>query len=134
MIDIESELFTEISTVVRNTFPKAFVTGEYVDAPPAFPCVSFIEMGNAVYRRTSDSGNIENHASLTYEVNVYSNLTKGKKSQAKAIMAVIDERMSQLGFTRMMLDPVPNVMDASIYRMIGRYRGIADKDHIIYRR
>ena len=134
MIDIENEIFQRLATIVRNKYPKIFMTGEYVKAPPSFPCVSIIEMDNQVLRSTRDSSNVENHVQVLYEVNVYSNKTSGKKSECKVILAIIDSEMGELGFTRTMMNPIPNEENATIYRVVARYRAIISKDKIIYRR
>ena len=133
MIDIESEVFDDVSKAVRNEYPNVYMTGEYVRVPPSFPCVSLIEADNQNYRYTRDSGHIENHVQVIYEVNVYSNKTKWKKTECKAIISLIDSRMESLGFTRTILTPVPNEQDG-IYRMVGRYRAIVSRDKTIYRR
>lgn len=134
MIDIESEVFNIVSKATRAKYPKIYMTGEYVKSPPSFPCVSLIETDNQIYRNTRDSGNIENHAQVLYEVNVYSNKTSGKKAECKAIIAFIDTQMEALGFTRTLMNPVPNEEDATVYRMVARYRAIVSKEKIIYRR
>ena len=134
MIDVENEIFTIISTAARAKYPKIYMTGEYLKSPPSFPCVSLIETDNQIYRNTRDSGNIENHVQVLYEVNVYSNKTSGKKSECKAIIALIDSEMESLGFTRTLMNPVPNEADATIYRMVARYRAIVSKNKTIYRR
>lgn len=134
MIDIEAEVFGIVSSDVRLKYPKVYMTGEYVKSPPSFPCVSLIETDNQVYRNTRDSGCIENHAQIQYEVNVYSNRTSGKKAECKEIISLIDSKMEKLGFTRTFMNPVPNEQDATIYRMIARYRAIISKNKTIYRR
>ncbi len=134
MIDIEAEVFGIVSSDVRLKSPKVYMTGEYVKSPPSFPCVSLIETDNQVYRNTRDSGCIENHAQIQYEVNVYSNRTSGKKAECKEIISLIDSKMEKLGFTRTFMNPVPNEQDATIYRMIARYRAIVSKNKTIYRR
>lgn len=134
MIDIETEVFGIVSSDVRLKYPKVYMTGEYVKSPPSFPCVSLIETDNQVYRNTRDSGCIENHAQIQYEVNVYSNRTSGKKAECKEIISLIDSKMEKLGFTRTFMNPVPNEQDATIYRMIARYRAIVSKNKTIYRR
>lgn len=134
MIDIEFELFTAIATVLRTEFNGIFVAGEYVSQPPQFPAVSIVEMNNYVYERGVDSGAIENYVEVMYQVDVYSNLNTGKKAQAKAIIAAIDEQFARYGFTRTFLNPVPNMNDATIYRMTARYRGVVDKEHNVYGR
>jgi hypothetical protein len=69
-----------------------------------------------------------------YEVNVYSNKVTGKKSECKAIIALIDREMLALGFVRSTLTPVPNMNDSTIYRMVARYRATVSSDNKIYRR
>lgn len=134
MIDVEKDIFSFVSSAVRERYPKIFMTGEYVKSPSSFPCVYLHEVDNQIYRITRSNEDIENHAQLIYEVSVYSNLTTGKKTQCREIMSLIDTKMEQLGFTRTMMNPVPNEEDATIYRMIARYRAIVSKDKTIYRR
>ena len=134
MIDIENEVFNAVATVLRAEYPKIYVVGEYVKTPPKFPCVSLVEMDNQNYQRTEDSGSSENHVSVMYEVNIYSNKSVGKKSECKNIAALIDEQMLALGFARLMSQPIPNLDDATIYRMVGRYSAIISKNKVIYRR
>lgn len=134
MIDIENEVFSTVATQVRATYPKIYMVGEYVKSPSQFPCVSLVEVDNQVYRNTRSSSEIENHAQIMYEVNVFTNDTKGKKAKCKEILGVVDDEMRKLGFTRTLLNPVPNEEDATIYRMVGRYRAIVGKDSTIYRR
>ena len=134
MIDCENEIFSTIAKVVRETYPSVFISGEYIKAPSKFPHVSLVEMSNTAYDRTQSSGGLENHASVMYEVNVYSNKTSGKKSECKAIATLIDNEFAALGFSRTMLQPIPNMDDATIYRMTGRYTAVISKDKKLYRR
>lgn len=133
MIDIESELFTKIATVLRAAYVGIYVAPEYVPKPPKLPAVYIVEIDNSVLRSGADSQNIENFAEIVYEVNIFSDLHAGKKAQAKAIAALIDDEFAKMGFTRMMLNPVPNLNDATIYRVVGRYRAVVSKDQVIYR-
>ena len=134
MINVENEIFNIIANSIRDRYPGAYIVGEYVKAPPRFPSVSIVEIDNATYERTQTSGSLENHADVTYEVNIYSNKTSGKKSECKAIASLIDNEFATLGFSRSMLQPIPNLDDATIYRMLGRYRGVVSKDKVVYRR
>lgn len=134
MINVESDVFNIIAKAVRKVYPDIYIIGEYVKSPPKFPCVSLVEMDNSAYTRTQTSSSVENHAELMYELNVYSNKTKGKKSECKAIASLIDDELAALGFSRTMLQPIPNLDDATIYRMVGRYRAVVSKDRKIYRR
>lgn len=134
MIDIETQVFDRVSKAVRKSFGDAFVTSEYVRMPPSFPAVSLIEMDNTPLVSTQDSSSVENHASLMYELNVYSNKAAGKKAECKSIAAVVDMEMAAMGFTRIMLNPIPNMDDATIYRITGRYRAVVSQNEILYRR
>lgn len=134
MINIENEIFSSVAEKVRAEYPNIFMTGEYVKSPSSFPAVSLVEMDNSVYPSTQTSTELENHASLMYELDVYSNKTKGKKSECKAIASLIDNEMARLGFSRTMLQPIPNMDDATIYRIKGRYKAVVSKENVIYRR
>ena len=134
MIDVESEIFNRVAKVIRSKYPDAYVVGEYVKSPSRFPCISIIEMDNTAYDKTQTSSSLENHAELMYEVNVYSNKTSGKKSECKAIASLLDNEFATLGFSRTMLQPIPNLDDATIYRILGRYKAVVSKDNRIFRR
>jgi len=134
VIDIESIIFKRLSTVLRANYSEISVYGEYVKTPAVFPCVTIEEKDNYVLERTQSSGGIENHAGLMYEINVYSNKKTGKKSQCKDIFSLIDREMQDIGFTRTMLHPFPDIDDATIYRMVGRYKAVVSTNKTIYRR
>lgn len=134
MIDVESEIYDAIAIATKAQFPNVFISGVYDKTPPSFPYVSLIEADNASYRNTQSSSEMENHAELMYELNVFSNKTNGKKSECRKIAAYIDTLMLRFGFTRTMLNPIPNMEDATIYRIVGRYTAIISKDKKIYRR
>lgn len=134
MINIENDVFNHVAIPVREQFPDSFVTSEYVKIPPRFPALSIVEMDNSVYQRTRSSDRIENHAEVMYQVDGYSNKTVGKKSECRALMAAADEQFAKLGFTRTMLKPVPNIDNATIYRITARYVAVVSKDKTIFRR
>ena len=134
MIDMETEIFNEVSAKVQDQYPDIFMTGEYAKTPSSFPCASLVEVDNATFRNTQTTESKENHVAVMYELIVYSNRTKGKKAECKEIAGFIDEILMGLNFTRTMLEPVPNQDDATIYRMLGRYRAVISKEKTIYRR
>ena len=134
MIDIENQIFDNISKVVRTHYPEIYMTGEYVNVPPSFPSVSLVQKSNPTYKRTQTSDSNENHVDVMFEVNIYSNKKTGKKAECKDIARIIDNQFLQLGFDRTMLEPVDNVNDSTIYRIVGRYVAIVSKEEVIYRR
>ena len=132
MIDVESFLFNQIAGILRFQY-NVYVSGEYVDSPAKFPAVTIVEINNGVYQKMRTAApNLENAVSLTYEVNVYTNSIGYKKSEAKKILETIDNEFSNMGFTRTMCNPVSNLQDATIYRIVARYEGIVDKNFRIY--
>lgn len=137
MIDVESLVFSTVATALRAAFPGPpviFVAGEAVAAPPTFPAATLVEMDNSIYMRTMGLSRAENHVSIMYQAECYSNLSSGKKAQCKAIMAVIDTEMQKLGFVRIGSGPMalPNA-DATKYRMVARYRAVISKTGSIYK-
>ena len=134
MINIENIVFDRAVTRVREIYPDIYFTGEYVNSPPSFPAASLVEMDNSTRIETIDSGSNENHVNVMYEANVYSNKTYGKKSECREILALIDEEMLNMGFSRITLTPVPNENDSTIYRMVARYRAVVSSDLKIFRR
>ena len=134
MITVENEIFDIMAKAVGVQYPDAYVVGEYVPAPSQFPCISIVEFDNSAYDKTQTSGSLENHADIGYEINIYSNKTSGKKSECKAIASLIDNEFATLGFSRTMLQPIPNMDDATIYRITGRYKGVVSKDKYVCRR
>lgn len=134
MIDIENEVIDRVSRLVRKHFPDVYFTGELVKAPSKFPAVSLIEMDNTMYRRTQSSTDMENHAEVMYEVNVYSNKNTGKKNECRGIAFAVDSAMQDMGFTRVMFNPIPDMHDATIYRIVARYMAVVSANKIIYRR
>lgn len=138
MIDIEDDIFDEVSEKVYAAFgkkcPDLLMMSEYVKSPSSFPFISLVEIDNATFRNTQSTDGNENHVAVTYELNVYSNKTSGKKAECKALAGFIDEILLGMNFTRTMLEPVPNQDEATIYRMLGRYRAVISKNKTIYRR
>ena len=134
MIDIETDVFSIVSSHIFAEYPSIVMVGEYVKVPPSFPAISLVEMDNAPVVSTQTSSDAENHVTVMYEVNVYSNKKTGKKSECKKLLSRINDTMQFLGFTRIMSQPIPNMDDATIYRMVARYKAVVSKNKTIYRR
>lgn len=134
MIDVENEVYDRVANRLRADFDGIGVAGEFVLSPSQFPFVSIVEADNTPLQRTQTSDSVENHATLMYEITVYSNKAKGKKTECKAIAGAADEEMAGMGFTRIMQNPVPNARDMTIHRIVSRYRAVVSKDKKMYRR
>ena len=132
MIDIEASLYDELARLVLAEFPDAYVSNEHVLTPPMFPAV-FIEQtfsSEVDGRRDSSSG--ENANAIIWTANVYSNSQSGAKQECRAILSIIDERMRLYNMKRLTARPIDNAADPSIYRYVGRYTGLVDKQGNMY--
>lgn len=121
MIDIESEIYGPISKTLREEFPKISVSGEYVRSPSTFPHVTIEESDNYTSQDKLSSSDREEYSSLLYTVNVYSNKTSGKKAECRKIMARISELLYAKNFRRISCTPVPNMQNATIYRLVAQF-------------
>lgn len=133
MIDIENDVFRLVATKLRAKVNPIYVTGEYVKAPPKFPCVTLVAIDNRPVISTQTTSSMENHVHITFEINVYSNKSDGKKSECKSIIKIVDDVLLNLGFNRLMIQPIQNNLDATIYRMVGRYSSVVSTDGVIFR-
>lgn len=133
MIDIENEIYGLIAQALKEQFPGVTSTGEYVAAPSSFPHVSIVEQDNYMPTERMDSSTTERFAALMYEVNVYSNKSPGKKAECREIMSFIDKMLYARNFRRISLSPIPNLENATIYRLVARYRAETDGTKL-YRR
>lgn len=132
MVDIESAVINYVSAALRSAFSGIYITSEYVPVPSSFPAVSIEEKDNSTYKPTMDIAGKENHSTLMYEINIYSNLSSGKKAECKAIASLIDTKMQEMGFGRVGCNPLelPNA-DRTKYRMFMRYRCVVDANKAI---
>lgn len=133
MIDIENSVFTAVKTALTEQFPNITVESVTTYSPSKFPFVCIEEADNYSYLSTRDTGSNENHATVVFEVNAYSNKATKKKSECKAIVAAVDEVMIGLGFTRNTKTPI-NLDEATKYRIFARYTAVVSKTNTIYRR
>lgn len=131
MIDLENDIFDYAAKALRAAHTGIDVAAEYVEMPAKFPHVSIVESDNRILERMR-TNNIENAVSVMYECNIYSNKASGKKSEAKAIANTLDDVLSGIGFTRTFREQVPNLRDATIYRIVCRYEAVIDKNFVIY--
>lgn len=130
MIDIENQVYTAVANKLRESFPGINVSGEYVREPAKFPHVSIEEKDNYVLRGSLDTGETEKFASVMYEITIYSNRQGQKKQDAKDILEIVDSMMYSMNFVRTAKTPVPNLENATIYRLVARYEAVTDGERI----
>jgi hypothetical protein len=133
MIDVEAAVFNRVAEKFDIAYPNGTRVSEPIDAPASFPCMSLVEADNATYTGSLDAEMMEHDAWLMYELNVYSNLASGAKQQCKEIIALVDDELLAMGFTRTFCHQTKNA-DTKIYRMTARYRAIISEELRIYRK
>lgn len=132
MIDIFNELYTYLHTALITYDENIKMSSVYTNMPSSYPFVSMEEIENSVYEQTSDSCETENHASVDYEINVYTQ-NPNKKSEGDKLAQIVDNLFKENGFVRTSRNVLQS-NDETKYRIILRYHGIVSKDHVIYRR
>ncbi len=136
MVDIENEVFSTVATALRAKYPNMNPSsGEKQPAPTDMPTAVGREMDNSTYLRSLDSSGQENHATVMWQWEAFSNKSSGRKAECKSIMAIIDAEMFGMGFLRVGSSPMEvSNANGAIYRMVARYRATISKDKVIYRR
>ena len=134
MIDVEIDVFDRVARAILKECPGAYVSSMHVTAPPQFPAVSLIETSNIEQASMADSSDGENASAVVYTMNVYSNSATSAKEECRRIAAIASAEMRAMNMTRLMCEPIDNAADPSIYRIVVRYAGLVDKNHVMYRR
>lgn len=132
MIDIETGLYDELARLVLAEFPDAYVSSEHVITPPKFPAVFIEQTFSSELDMAKDSSCEENANAIIWTVNVYSNSQANAKQECRSILAIIDKRLRRYNMKRLTARPIDNAADPSIYRYVGRFTGIVDKDGYMY--
>ena len=132
MINNSSEMFTRITTALQEYDSSVKTSSVYTNSPSSYPFVSVEMVMNDVYEQGIDSGDIENFADMSYEINVYS---KGdtRMSRAWKLLEVADNVMKSVGYLRVSATPMQD-QNETLYRIIARYEGVVSKDLKVYRR
>lgn len=128
MIDKENEVFTRVREQILASFPDASVDSSYQPVPSGFPHVSLYQSDAFTPSETVDTAVLPKYQSITFMVQVYSNKQNGRKQECKKIMNIIADTMAWMNFRMIVLTPVQNINDSSIYRLTAQFEGMADAD------
>ena len=134
MIDIELDVYDACARRVLDKYPDCLTSSMNVYAPASFPAVSISEAGNRLDVSRCDSSGRENAAIVEYDVQVFSNLKTGARSQAKKLLQIVDEYLTSMNFRRTVKTQGESAKDPSIYRITARYTASVDKSGKISRR
>lgn len=131
MIDIENYVVTQLTEAILEKYPQAVVLGDYLEELASFPTVTITEIRNATLTRMQDEEPTEHYATVTYEVNVYSNARIGKKEVCKDILDICDSVLFPLKFVKGLTRRLPAIDHSrTVYRMYSRYTVVVDEGEV----
>lgn len=130
IIDFSNEIFNAVATDLRSAYEGIKVVGEYVASPTTFPTVTIDEISNIpIYL---DSGTIPKYAEIQYRVQIFCN-GSGKRATARDIYGIVAGRLSSLGLVGVTYTTTPAIYNSEIYCITGTFRGVIDRNGVIYR-
>ena len=130
MIDYSNEIFNAVATDLRSTYEGIKVVGEYVSSPTLFPTVTIDEISNVP--TNLDSAELPKYAEVQYRVQIFCN-GGGKRAKARDIYGNVARKLSLLGLVGMTYTTTPAIYNSEIYCITGTFRGVIDRDGVIYR-
>lgn len=129
MIDVESLVFDTVYNHIISLFPNANVTAGYDEQNAVFPTVIVRETNNQPYRASTTDACSENHARLTYEIEVISDKADEGRSECKTLLNAVDDIMTdgtKMKFRRVHKNRPINI-DRTVWRQYARYEVIVGK-------
>ena len=130
MIDIESIVYNTVHAAIKTAFPNAVISDIPPEADARFPFVTIREDSNRTYRKSQDNSLTEHHATVVYEISVYSNKQTGRKQECKAITDVADLTMQGMKFTRIQRHELPTI-ERTIMRLYARYEAVVEEPETV---
>jgi len=136
MVDIFQQVFGTLRNAVNlfanSDIGKALlnnrevkVSASYQQETTTFPHITIEEKTNAYANSELDSR--EKFSSLMYEINIYDN-SINKIAITRKLAQICNDALTNLGFKRIFNEPLPNIADATIYRIIQRFDGYIDNE------
>ena len=132
MTDIENIIINRIDTALETAGYKDILGSSYQDVPASFPWVFFEQSDSYEHTNQHNSSRENNHDTVVFEADIYSNKKNGAKGECKDILKVIDEEMVALGFSRTTAQPMRPTSDMYNARLFARYRASVDSNKYIY--
>lgn len=130
MIDFSNEIFNAVAADLRSAYEGIKVIGEYVASPTALPTVTIDEIENIP--TNLDSAELPKYASVVYRVQIFCNGT-GKRAKAREIYGTVAKQLSLMGLVCVTYTTTPAIYNSEVYCITGTFRGVIDRDGVIYR-
>lgn len=131
MLDFSNEIFNAVAERLRSTYKGITVQGEYDPNPAKFPCVTIDEISNVPTHM--DSALKNKYTEVVYRVQVFSNKASGKRAEARAIYATVDDVLMELGLIARTYTSTPAIYNAEIYSITATFEGVIGADGTVYR-
>jgi len=120
-------IYNYIEEAVNLTSRPVYCASRLEIVPSSFPAAYIFEV-NRYDRGAINLKRTDKMKFVTWEAQVFSNLTVGAVDEAYSVMTDIDDAFARLGFTQTYCQPIDNA-DPTIYRLMGRWtRLIGDGD------
>lgn len=130
MIDYSNEIFNTVATDLRSVYAGIRVVGEYVASPSLFPTVTIDEISNVP--TNLDTAALPKYAEVQYRVQVFCN-GNGKRAKAREIYGTVAQHLSLMGLVGVTYTTTPAIYNSEVYCITGTFRGVIDRDGVIYR-
>lgn len=134
MFDIQKEIYTTVANAVLATYTTCRITNSFVYAPAQFPCVAIVLSDSGMTYKMRDSSGNDNFRDITLTVDVYSNKTNGKKTEAESIMQIIIDTLFPLNFNMVSCKPFSDLNNAQNYRITATFTATVDASGNLYTR
>lgn len=126
MLDIENLVKDKLITALAVSYPGATVGSGYDEQSARYPYVEVEQIDSVPLRHTMTEPSSENHATLSFEINVYSNRQDTARSECMELMNAVDDAMTEMGFYRYHTNK-PLKRTRTVWRRYARYRGIVER-------
>lgn len=128
------EIFTKVADAILAEHPTCRITNAFVYAPPEYPCAAIVLSDDGTREDTRDSSKQDKFRNMTVVVDVFSNKTNGKKTEAEAIMQIVIDTLFSLNFNMVSCKPNSNINNATNYKITATFIATIDSNGTLYTR
>ena len=125
MLDIENLVKDKLITALATSWSTATVGSGYDEESAKYPYVGVEQIDSVPVRRTMTEPNSENHTTVSFEINVYSNKQDTARSECISLLNAVDDAMQEMGFYRYHTNK-PLKRTRTVWRRYARYRAIVE--------
>lgn len=130
MIDIENKVINTVMDAFEAAGKSIYVTSEYIDRPPSFPACFIMQTSNTPLEDTFDERVGENHVTVRFRIELYSNKKSQPKTELRTLFQIADDAMQGMKFTRTTYNYLPNY-DRTVVRLRADYYAIVGRPQTI---